>query len=147
VTGGSGVGGTKLDFTSRKIHITDFSQRTVIYEITHRELIIEIPAIVPALKRTLFGSHHFHEDATLESPQPPNNGTHFGSFLFDKETPFTLTGKIAELQSAVTRGNIFTEITVDDSSPIDNEPGLLIFDFGNKQQEQPVSYLSVPNDN
>ena len=56
------VGSSKLDFTIKKFRITDLDQRTAIYQLRPRELIIELPAIVPALRRTLRGSHHFHAD-------------------------------------------------------------------------------------
>jgi hypothetical protein len=142
------VGGTKLDLNLRINRVTDLSQRTVVYEIRNRELIIELPAIVPALKRTLKGSHHFHATSTIEPPVPPSNGIWQGSFLFSPTgVSYTATGKKAQLVDPILAGNIYTNLTVSDSSMIPNAPGVLIFDFGKPGEEQPVKYISVPNNN
>ena len=70
----SGIGTSKLDFTIGEYDILSLDQRVAVYNNDPHELLIEIPAIVPALRRTLKGSHHFHIDGTLEAPEPPNNG-------------------------------------------------------------------------
>lgn len=142
------VGSSKLDFTVKKFQITDLDQRTVLYQLRSRELIIELPAIVPALRRTLRGSHHFHADSTIEPPVAPNNGVWQGSFFF-KPTgdPFTVTSKVATLQQNITAGQVVPTLTVSGADDIDNSSGVLIFDFGKENQEQPVPYIGRPNDN
>jgi hypothetical protein len=77
------VGTGKLEFPITKRELRDQDQRVMIYEIRPNEVLIEIPAVVPALRRTLKGSHHFHQDSTLESPVPTANGIWQGSFFFD----------------------------------------------------------------
>ena len=141
-TGGSALGGSKLDFDLKRYLVTDLDQRTVVYEIRHRELVIELPAVLPVLRRTLKGSHHFHADSTL-------SGNFVGSFLFSPNgnTPYSVTSQSATLQSSLTKGNVYTTLTVDDTTSFLSESGYLIFDFGKDSEEQPVKYLSVPNSN
>jgi len=142
------VGSTKLDFTVKKFRITDLDQRTAIYQLRPRELIIELPAIVPALRRTLRGSHHIHADSTLEPPVAPANGVWQGSFLFAPTgAPYTTTRQVATLQQTVLAGNVVPTLIVSDADDIPNEPGKLIFDWGGSQEEVPVGYISRPNDN
>lgn len=138
----------KLDFTLREFKVTDLSQRTVVYEIVNKELIIEIPAVVPSLRRTLKGSHHFHLDATLESPVPTANGIWAGSFMFSRQaSTFTVTGKNAHIQEVIQAGQVYTKVTVDDSTKIPNSSGFLVFNYGRSNEEAPVPYISVPNTN
>lgn len=142
------VGASKLNFILKKFQISDLDQRTVLYQLRPRELIIELPAIVPALRRTLKGSHHFHSDSTIEPPVAPSNGVWQGSFLF-KPTgdPFTVTSKVATLNQSITAGSVVPTLTVTGADDIDNSPGVLIFDYGKDNQEQPVPYIGRPNDN
>lgn len=144
------IGVSKLDFTVGTVDVLDLDQRVAVYNITPNELLIEIPAIVPSLRRTLKGSHHFHEDGTLEGPEPPNNGIWQGSFFFNPSGSsgnFTVTGQKATLQSAINKGDVLTSITVDDNSDFVNSSGELIFDFGLEGEEVPVAYRGIPNSN
>lgn len=144
------VSPTKLDFTLGAYDILDLDQRVSIYNMNPNEIIIEIPAIVPALRRTLKGSHHFHADATIEPPVPPTNGIWAGSFLYNPTgsiNKFTITGQKSELQETITEGQVYTSIEVDDTSLIENQTGKVIFDFGRATQEGPVKYRGVPNSN
>lgn len=142
------VGASKLDFTLQNFKITDLDQRVALYQIRSRELIIELPAIVPALRRTLKGSHHFHTDSTLESPVAPENGVWQGSFLFSPTgVSYTVTQKVATLQQAVMAGSVVPTLTVSGADDIDNAPGYLIFDWGKNNEEQPVRYIGRPNAN
>lgn len=142
-TGGSAISGLKLDMELKRFLITDLDQRTVVYELRHRELIIELPAVLPVLRRTLKGSHHFHADSTL------TGDSHIGSFLFSPNgnKPYTLTSQRANLLSAITKDNVFTTLTVDDTSLFEVQSGFLIFNFGKKNEEQPVKFFSIPNSN
>lgn len=131
-----------------KNRVTDLSQRTVLYQINPGEILIELPAIVPTLRRTLKGSHHFHADATLESPVPPSNGTWAGSFVYSTtSSPFVVTRTKATLTQTILKGSVQNEITVDDASMFDPAGGDLMFSFGKTEQEYPVSYITVPNNN
>jgi hypothetical protein len=138
----SGIGGAKLDFELKRILIVDLDQRVSIYEIENRELLIEIPAILPVVKRSLKGSHHFHADSTLE-------GDFVGSFLFSPKgsKSFNVTRQRAQLQAEIQAGNVYTTLTVDDTSLFENTSGYLIFNFGKNTEEQPVKYIAVPNTN
>lgn len=145
VLGGNLSTSGKLNFSLNAVNILDLAQRTVIYEITPRELIIEIPASVPTLRKDLKGSHHFHQDSTLASPVPPNDGIWQGSFFYDPQIGFTVTSQNARIQEVIQKGQVVTKVTVDDASKIPNAPGFLIFDFGTGAQESPVPYLGVSN--
>jgi hypothetical protein len=142
------IGSSKLDFEIGKFDILNLDQRVAIYNIRPNELLIEIPAIVPALRRTLKGSHHFHTDSTLASPVGVNQGTWQGSFLFNpsgSENTFTITRQKAELQQSISKGNVYTSVAVDDTSLFENPSGELIFGFGTSQQEGPVKYRGIAN--
>lgn len=146
----SGIGVSKLDFTVGEYDILTLDQRVSIYNINPHEIIMELPAIVPALRRTLKGSHHFHEDATLEPPKGTAQGIWAGSFLFDPNGTagnFTVTSQKALLTQSISKGDILTSITVDDNSNFTSGTGKLIFGFGLTAQEVPVTYRGIPNSN
>jgi hypothetical protein len=125
--------------------LSDLTERTCIYEIRNKEIIIELPALVPILKDTLKGSHHFHADSTLESPVAPENGTWQGGFLYSRSsTAYTVSSKTAIIQQSLLTGQVYTELTVDDVSQFPDE-GYLIFDWGLGTQEQPVRYIGKSN--
>jgi len=126
--------------------ITSLDQRTVLYQLDPGEIIIELPAVVPTLRRNLQGSHHFHADSTLESEVPPENGIWQGSFLYSRDSsPYTVTKTKALLEKAVLKGSVITEITLSDTSDFPSSGGNLIFNFGQSNQENPVKYIAIPN--
>lgn len=143
----SGFGG--LGFTEGfRFRVTDLEQRTVLYQIDEGELLIELPAVVPTLRRTLKGSHHFHQDATIEPAIPPSNEIWQGSFFYSsQQNPFLVTKNKGVLQDVVLRGSVINQITLDDTSNFPAEGGSLIFNFGKSNEEQPVRYIAVPNSN
>lgn len=155
IVGGTGINGSKLDLTVGVFTILNLAQRVAIYNINSNEILIEIPAIVPALRRTLRGSHHFHADSTIEPPVPPKNGVWKGSFLFNPTGSVgtnTITGQKCTLQSPITKGQVYTSILVDDNSLFKNPSGQVLFDFGisdlttgKELQEGPVKYRGIPN--
>lgn len=140
----------KLNFPLGLIDILDLDQRVSIYNLDPNTLIIELPSIVPTLRRTLRGSHHIHADGTLEPPKGAAQGIWAGSFLYNPSGSggnFTLTRQKVTLQQNLNAGEVYTSIEVDDSSIIENPTGNLIFDFGKDNEEVPVGYRGVPNDN
>lgn len=148
IVSSSMVGGSKLDFEIKKHELIQRDQRVAIYEIRPNEILIEIPAVVPALRRTLKGSHHIHEDSTLESPVAPENGVWTGSFLYDANSSqqnFTVSRQSAISEEALTKGNVYTKLTVDDTENFTDQSGFLVFGWGSSSQEQPVRFRGVPN--
>jgi hypothetical protein len=144
------VSPTKLDFNVGKSQLIEQAQRVCVYEINPNELLIEIPAIVPALRRTLLGSAHLHTDGTLSPPEPPDNGIWQGSFLFDPlgtESSYTITGQSATTSQALVKGNVYTAVTVNSTAGFVNQSGYLMFGLGTPHQEQPVKFRGVPNSN
>ncbi len=138
----------KLEFEATKTELRDQGQRVAIYEIRPNEVVIEIPAVVPALRRTLRGSHHFHEDSTLEAPVPPGNGVWAGSFLYDKDGDFssyTVSSQKAKLDQTITKGTVLTHLVVDDTADIETVDGYLVLAWGTSKQEGPVRMRGVPN--
>jgi hypothetical protein len=139
----------KLDLDTTKVYkITDLAQRTVIYELENREILIEIPAILPILRRTLRGSHHFHEDATLKGPIPPLNGVWQGSFLFDETAPYTVGGVRCRLENPLIAGQVYSTLVteaIENASEFPNEMGYIVFNHG-LDSEFPIRYLGRPND-
>lgn len=142
------IGVSKLDFDLGTFDILNLDQRVAIYNINQNELLIEIPAIVPALRRTLKGSHHFHLDSTLEPPRGVAQGVWSGSFLFNPNgsvNTFTITKQRALLQQVVSKGDVYTSVAVDNTSTFDTPSGELIFGFGTSEQEGPIKYRGIPN--
>lgn len=145
----------KVDFAQGTYTILNLQQRVCAYNVNSNELILEIPAIIPALKRTLKGSHHWHTDATIEDPEPPSNGVWQGSFFFSPtgaNGSNTITSQRCTLGTAITRGQVYPSIVVDNTSLIKNQSGMLMFDYGISTngkvvQEGPVRYRAVPNSN
>lgn len=144
------IGITKLNFTLGSYDILNLAQRVAIYNLNPNELLIEIPAIVPALRRTLKGSHHFHEDGTLEGPVAPANGIWQGSFLFNpngSEGTFTVSSQKTTILQSVNKGSVQTSITVDDASSFKSPSGIFMLNFGMNNQEGPIRYRGLPNSN
>ena len=141
------VGGLKLNFDLNPVDVLMLSQRTIVYEITPRELILEIPAAVPTLRKDLKGTHHFHQDSTIEGPILPNNGIWEGSFFFSPSSGFTVTGASSRIQEVLQEGQVYTKVTVDDATKIPDAPGFLVFNYGMENEEFPVPYLGKSNNN
>lgn len=148
IVASSGFVPSKLDFTNELRQLIQQDQRVMIYEIRPNEVIIEIPAVVPALRRTLKGSHHFHQDGTLESAVAPENGIWEGSFFYDVSgdtQSFTVTGQNCELQEVIFKNDVKTSVIVDSTIKIEESSGLLVFGWGTDREEQPVKYRGIPN--
>lgn len=146
----TGIGASKLDFITTKVELSQQSQRVQLYQINPNEIVMEIPAIVPAVRRTLAGSHHFHQDSTLENPVAPANGVWQGSFFFDpsaSEKSFSITGQNAQLGVNLSKNNVYTSIVVDSTVKILEPQGQLVFGYGTEREEQPVKYRGIPNSN
>jgi hypothetical protein len=148
INASSMIGSTKVDFKIGTFDILDLDQRVAVYNINPNELLIEIPSIVPALRRTLRGSHHFHADATLAQPVPPANGIWQGSFFYNPSgsvSNFSITGQKSNLQQTLSKGQVYTSIAVDNTTDIQTTNGRLMFDFGLPTQEGPVKFRGIPN--
>lgn len=144
------IGVNKLDFGVASYDILSLDQRVVVYNVNANELLIEIPAVIPALRRTLRGSHHFHANASIEPPRGQTQGLWQGSFIFSpngQTNVFTITKQSCKLQQMIQKGNIYTSVAVDDNTPFSAATGELIFGFGTDQQEGPVKYRGIPNQN
>lgn len=142
------AGSLKLNLPITKTELRDQAQRVMIYEIRPNELLIEIPAIVPALRRTLKGSHHFHADSTIESPVPTANGVWQGSFMFNptgSESTITVTSQNAKLEQALQKGQIYTSLLVDDTSKITDTQSHIVLSLGTKNEEAAIRIRGIPN--
>lgn len=129
-----------------RVRVTDLPQRTVIYQVEPGTMVIELPAVVPTLRRTLKGSHHFHDTAAIEPAVPPANGVWAGSFLYSTtQQPFVVTARKCVLEQEILKGSVLSQITVSDTTVLPPDGGNLIFDFGKETQEQPVGYVTIPN--
>lgn len=144
------IGVNKLDFTVGAYDILKLDQRVVVYNINPNELLIEIPAIIPALKRTLRGSHHFHANSTIELAKGVKQGVWQGSFIFSpngQTNVFTISKQTCALQQTVAKGNIYTSVAVNNNSSFLAPTGEVIFDYGRETQEGPIKYRGIPNQN
>jgi hypothetical protein len=141
---------TKMDFEVGSYDLLKLDQRVVVYNVNPNELLIEIPAVIPALRRTLRGSHHFHADSTIEPAIAPTNIVWQGSFIFSpngQQNTFTISKQKCAMAQTITKGQIYTSIAVDNNSLFTLPTGDLIFDFGKDTQEGPVKYRGIPNTN
>jgi hypothetical protein len=130
--------------------ILSLDQRVVVYNINPNELYIEIPAVIPALRRTLRGSHHFHATSAIEPARGVAQGLWQGSFIFSpngQQNTFTISKQKCALQQTVSKGQIYTSVAVDSNSSFTNSTGDLIFGFGTDRQEGPIKYRGIPNHN
>lgn len=142
---GFGVLGITEGFRFR---VTDLDQRTVLYQVNPGEILIELPATVPTLRRTLKGSHHFHADSTLEAAVPPATVPWQGSFVYStNDNPFVVTSTKATLGQTILKGSVLNQITVDDSTPFPATGGKLVLDFGKENAEVGLTYITTPNSN
>lgn len=144
------VSSSKVDFPVGKINILALDQRVVVYNIRPNELFIEIPSVVPALRRILKGSHHFHADSTLEPEVPPGNGIWQGSFFYNpsgSESTVTITSQRCAIQQTLNKESVYTSVAVDDNSSFKSPFGEVIFGFGTSSEEGPVRYRGIPNSN
>ena len=73
------------------------------------------------------------------NPNYPN------SFIYDTANTFSITKTRAKLAQSIAAGDIVVALSVDDSSHIPDGEGYLVFNFGFPNQEQPIHYLSRPN--
>lgn len=144
------IGTTKVDIKVGDYDILKLDQRVVVYNINPNELLIEIPAVIPALRRTLRGSHHFHADATIEPGRGAANTVWAGSFIFSpngQTNTFTISMQKCALQQNIAKGNIYTSVAVNNNSSFTAPTGDILFGFGTDSQEGPVKYRGVPNSN
>lgn len=141
---------SKLNFPTSLVQIQNIQPHAAIFEIRNKELLFEIPALVPLLKRTLLGSHHWHATQAEAPPEPPDEGVWVGSFLYNNpeiNSGFTITGQVASLQQFIQAGQVYVQIIANNASNLPNQTGYLIFDFGLSTQEGPIQYFGIPNSN
>lgn len=142
------IGPTKLDIPVGAYDILSLDQRVTVYNINPNEILIEIPAVIPSLRRTLKGSHHFHATSAIEPQVPPSNGIWQGSFIFNpngQTNNFTISGQVCQLQQVIAKGNIYTALAVNNNSSFLNGSGNLLLDFGRGTQEGPIRYRGIPS--
>lgn len=137
-----------LGFDVTKVYkVTDLQQRCVVYQTTPGEITIEIPAVVPTLRRSLRGSHHLHADATLEGPVPPANGVWVGSFIWKRSgAPYVITSTKSTLLAPIVTGDVLSQISVASTADFPAS-GILGFGFGLNSEELGIPYFSIPNSN
>jgi len=114
------------------------SLRVQVSEINPNEIVIRVPATIPALRRILQGSAHLHGDSTLVPPW-------VGSFVYDTDIDYTVTKVSTTLNQTIQAGLVYTQISVIDSSDLPNSAGFLMFDFGKNNIEYSVPYIGRPN--
>ena len=150
IQGGSMLAANKLNVEAGVYKLTEQAQRFAVYNLKPNQLTIEIPAVVPALEQTLLGSHHFHADATIEAPQPPDEGIWQGSFLYDPrgtQQSFTITGQAATTLEPLNKGDVYVKVTVNSTAGFVAQSGYLVFGYGTATQEEPVRFRGIPNSN
>jgi len=145
----SGIGASKINLPTKKLSILDLPQRVAIYNINPKELIIELPAILTNLTGDLNFSHYLHPDETIETVDA-NGKIWRGLFLYSEgptAPPYTITSQVLELDQDIVAGEIYSNIDVIGANNLDKSSGFLIFSFGFENEEVPVPYSAIINNN
>ena len=106
------------------------------YQTEPRLLEIFIPATTRVVRRNRQGAAHLHDTGASALDQ-------LGPYAFDTTKGYLIGAEECSTTKKV-NGNSGLIIEVDDSTPIPDEKGFLIFGFGTSKEEGPVPYISRP---
>lgn len=107
------------------------------YQTEPRLLEIFIPATTRVVRRNRQGAAHLHDTGASALDQ-------LGPYAFDTTKGYLIGAEECSTTKKV-NGNSGLIIEVDDSTPIPDEQGFLIFGFGTSKEEGPVPYISRPS--
>lgn len=108
------------------------------YQTENRVLEVFLPATTKVVRRGRIGSAHIIESGP--------SGDALGPYVFDTSKPYQIGSEEANTTVEITSdsSNI---IPVDDATSIPDKEGLLVFDFGGKNEEGPIPYIARPSSN
>lgn len=132
------LGGTANDVLNFPV-VIGRTLRVEVTEINPNEIVIRIPATIPALRRQLSGCLHYHPNAVIVPGWP---SSYVYNPLFGD---YTVKGTSTTLNQSILAGQVYTQLLVIDASSFPNEPGLLMLNFGKNGMEYPVPYIGRPN--
>lgn len=122
-------------FQPTRADLTNIQNYATIYETNPQTLTVRLPAVVPIVRKSLKGSHHFHINSNLVPNWP-------GSFLYDTTQPLEAGPINTFLDETISAGSINSIISVEETADFP-QTGYIVFDFGKDTQEGPVEYLSI----
>ncbi len=125
--------------------------RCAVYEINPNELVVKIPDSIP-IDCGLKGANHFHPDSSIYATYPPTETDPYwpSSYIFDTPSStcdYTVQSIRTTIAQTLDAGQVYSQISVVDSSEFPATGGYLVFDFGNDEVEALVPYnrrLSSP---
>lgn len=117
--------------TSKLIYATTYQTEAKLLEVF-------IPATTKVVRRGRKGSAHIVDSGS--------SGGDYGPYIFDTSKTYQIGSEEANTIIAISAdsSNI---IPVDDASSIPDSEGFLVFDFGGKNEEGPIPYISRPSSN
>lgn len=105
-----------------------------VFQSSARVLQIYLPAITKVLRRELKGSAHL---------QNVGEQNYLGPYVYDTDKPYT----IGQINGNLTQKVDGQVVFLDDASNFPDSQGYLVFNYGFKNEEGPVPYLSRPSNN
>jgi len=108
------------------------------YQTEARVLEVFIPATTKVVRRGRIGSAHLIDSGS-------SNGD-YGPYVFDINKTYQIGAEEANTTAALSSSSS-NIISVDNASSMPDAEGFLVFDFGGKNEEGPVPYISRPSSN
>jgi hypothetical protein len=141
----TGVAETKTQGTDEGILFFNPIRKTLNSQVTwaaafqteNRLLEVFIPATTKVVRRDRAGASHLHDTGASLADQ-------LGPYTFDITKPYLIGAEECNTTQEVDASSGLI-ITVDDSTPMPDEQGKLIFGFGTSKEEGPVPYISRPS--
>jgi len=125
-----------LFYDPKRIDLTSKANFTTVFQTESRILEVFLPATTKVVRRDRIGAAHLHESGSAPDDQGP--------FIFDIAKSFQIGGEEASTTEDID-ASTKRIIKVDNSSPMPDEPGNLVFAFGTKREEGPVPYIARPS--
>jgi hypothetical protein len=124
-------------FTASRKTLNSKLSYAALYQTESRLIELFIPATTKVVRRENVGA------AYLQEQVPSVDGIN-GPYIWDLSKGFVI-GDEECFTAQVVDGNSESIISVDDASPIPDDQGYLVFNFGTSIEEGPVPYISRPS--
>ncbi len=124
-------------FTPKRITLTSLARYATIYETSPYEVTVFLPVTTNVVRRGLIGAWHLRPSSLDKS--------YLGSYVFNPKSGVTISKTACKLSQDVSNGDIKTVVQFDNTSSFPDGEGYLMFNWGQKNQEGPVRFLSRPS--
>jgi hypothetical protein len=124
-------------FTPKRITITSLARYATLYETSPYEVTIFLPVTTNVIRRSLIGSCHLRASSLDKS--------YLGSYVFNPKSGVTISGTSCKLNQDLASGDIKTVVQFDNTLSFQDGEGYLMLNWGQKNQEGPIRFLSRPS--